>query len=254
MVSVPAQIVMDADEAADDPYLDFDIVAKNLGCDYFDNSQAELDCMRQVSWVQIEEFINRYNSTPEIAFTLYIPDEKYIFLNETSRYSEGKFAAGPAFRSDVAREHPDPNTTEVESSEAASDCLAADDIALRYAAGLDTYRYWYAGNFTNISPVPWLGAFHWTDLLMIFGTYNEDVGQISQLEVETSQTMQDFMLAFLKDANTVNVSVGWPLYEPDAPQGGMIIEFGMQVPAKNITGEYVDGACSNSSLTFPLDG
>lgn len=52
--------------------MDFDIVAKGLGCNYGDDTEAELECMRQVSWVQIEEYINRYNATPSIAFNKYI--------------------------------------------------------------------------------------------------------------------------------------------------------------------------------------
>lgn len=58
--------------ATKDPYLDFDIVAKALGCDYGDDSEAELNCMRTRSWVQIEEFVNRYQGTPAISFMQYV--------------------------------------------------------------------------------------------------------------------------------------------------------------------------------------
>jgi hypothetical protein len=63
---------------AGDVYEDFDIVAKGLGCNYGDDYDAELECMRQISWVQIEEYINRYNATPSIAFTNYLR-ESYQF-------------------------------------------------------------------------------------------------------------------------------------------------------------------------------
>lgn len=56
----------------DDPHLDFDIVAKALGCNYGDDAEAELNCMRMISWVQIEEYINRYQGTPPISFMEYI--------------------------------------------------------------------------------------------------------------------------------------------------------------------------------------
>lgn len=55
-----------------DPYVDFDIVAKALGCNYGDDAEAELNCMRTVSWVQIEEFINRYQGSTPISFMEYI--------------------------------------------------------------------------------------------------------------------------------------------------------------------------------------
>lgn len=30
----------------------------------------------------------------------------------------------------------------------------------RLLAGLTTYRYEYAGNFSNVSPLSWMGAYH----------------------------------------------------------------------------------------------
>ncbi|XHG03598.1 hypothetical protein AWENTII_006899 [Aspergillus wentii] len=238
---------------AGDVYQDFDIVAKGLGCNYGDDAEAELECMRQVSWVQIEEYINRYNNTPSIAFTNYIPDEKYIFSNETQRYAEGKVARGPSIRSDAAREFPDQNTTSVDVSEGVADCLALSDAKLRSSLGLDTYRYYWAGNFSNISPVPWLGAFHWTDLLMIFGTYGLDVGGITQLEVDTSATMQDFLLAFLKDPATLNTTVRWKAFDPYGVDGGYVLEFGNGTAVKNVTGNWLDAGCYNSSIAFRID-
>lgn len=131
-------------------------------------------------------------------------------------------------------------------------CTAYTDSILRSSLGLDTYRYMWAGNFSNISPVPYLGAFHWSDLLMIFGTYMTDKGNISELEVATSETMQDHILAFLKDSSTVSDTVGWPAFDADAPHGGFILEFGNQTTVKNITGDFLEGGCWNSSIPFPI--
>ena len=86
---------------------------------------------------------------------------------------------------------------------------------------------------------------------MLFGTYMLDVGEIPQLEVESSETMQDFLLAFLKDAT---VAKGWPKFDANATGGGLILEFGNGVPVKNVTGDYVDGSCWDSSATFPYYG
>lgn len=83
---------------------------------------------------------------------------------------------------------------------------------------------------------------------MIFGTYQEDVGVIPQLEVDTSATMQDYILAFLKDPATLNVTVGWSAFDADAPNGGTILEFGNGTTVQNITGDYLDGVCYNSSI------
>lgn len=89
---------------------------------------------------------------------------------------------------------------------------------------------------------------------MIFGTYEKDVGEISQLEIETSEAMQDYLLAFVKDANTVNVTVGWPKYDTNATDGGAIVEFGKDTAVQNLTGNYVDGSCWDSSISYPYYG
>lgn len=184
--------------------------------------------------------------------TILLADEKYIFSNESKRYLEGKVARGPAIRSDASREDASANTTSVMISEGEWDCRAAQDSALRKSLGLETYRYFWAGNFTNISPVDWLGAFHWSDLLMIFGTYREDVGEVPELEVKTSETMQDHILAFLKNPSTVNVTVGWPAFDADSPGGGQILEFGKGTPVRKVTGDWLDGGCYNSSIPFRI--
>ncbi|KAJ5274040.1 alpha/beta-hydrolase [Penicillium angulare] len=238
---------------AGDVYQDFDIVAKGLGCNYGDDADAELECMRQISWVQIEEYINRYNGTPSISFAEYLPDERYIFSDQASRYAEGKVAPGPSIRSDTAREDPSTNATDVSMNEGVSDCRALLDSERRESIGLDTYRYYWAGNFTNISPVPWLGAFHWTDLFMIFGTYHLDVGEVSQLEVDTSRTMQDFFLAYMKNSSTFS-TLGWPAFNASASDGGIVLEFGNGTTVKNITGGWLDAGCHNSSIPFRIDG
>ena len=89
---------------------------------------------------------------------------------------------------------------------------------------------------------------------MIFGTYVKNVGEISRLEIETSNVMQDYLLAFAKDPFTVSQTVGWPLFDPTRPDGGLIVEFGKEVPAKNITGRYLDGGCYDPSIPFQVDG
>ena len=81
---------------------------------------------------------------------------------------------------------------------------------------------------------------------MIFGTYPLDVGEIPQLEVETSQKMQDYILSFTKDPNSLP-SLGWPVFDSADSNGGMILEFGKDVAVKNITGDYLDAVCYNTS-------
>lgn len=242
-----------------EPYEPFDTLAKSMGCNYGDDYDAELECMRQQSWVEILETINNWNATPAIStFYLDIPDERYIFSNESARYEAGLVAPGPAIRSNAAAETSKAdNETATALAAQSFTCTTYDESLLRHSIGLDTYRYFWAGNFTNISPVYWIGALHWSDLLMLFGTYETDVGaggDIPGLEVQASQTIQDYFLAFLKDPSTVNTTVGWPAFDPTAAHGGQIVEFGKDVPSQIVTGDYIDGSCWNSSAVYPLHG
>ncbi|KAL4807023.1 alpha/beta-hydrolase [Aspergillus unguis] len=251
IISQPPSVTINLTET-EDVYADFDIVAKGLGCNYGDDDDAALECLRQVSFLQIEEYINRYNGTPSISFSNYIPDEKYIFANETERYLTGQVAGGPAIRSDASREMATADESKAMETEGEWICTAHDDSKLRASLGLETYRYEWAGNFSNISPVPYLGAFHWSDLLMIFGSYATDAGVISELEVATSETMQDYILAFLKDASTVSHTVGWPAFNASGVHGGTIVEFGNRTAVRNVTGDFIDGGCWDASLPFRI--
>ncbi|KAI1819482.1 Alpha/Beta hydrolase protein [Xylaria intraflava] len=88
-------------------------------------------------------------------------------------------------------------------------CTALQDAKLRAGVGATTYRYLYGGNFSNISPVPWLGAYHTADLPMIFGTYGLE-GPSSVFEEQVSQRMQDMFLDFIQDPAEGLKRAGWP--------------------------------------------
>lgn len=88
---------------------------------------------------------------------------------------------------------------------------------------------------------------------MIFGTYPLQVGDIPDLEVETSKAMQDHLLAFIKDADSLP-SIGWPKFDDQDADGGTILEFGVGVPVKNITGDYLDATCYNASAEARIWG
>ncbi|RMX86157.1 hypothetical protein D0869_03285 [Hortaea werneckii] len=222
--------------AESDLYNQFDTLSRALGCDYGDDYDAQINCMRQTSWVQISEFINEFNFEAGVPYNFahLPPDETYIFSNETDRYEKGL----------VASERPSPNATYGREIEISDLCYTLSDAVSRYNAGLDTYKYIWAGNFSNISPTPWLGAFHWTDLLMIMGTYPTDRAPgstISELEIDTSKVMQDYVLAFTRSPNSLP-SLGWPPFNPNATNGGLLLEFGNGTTVKNITGDYVFSA------------
>lgn len=82
----------------------------------------------------------------------------------------------------------------------------------RLTANRTTYRFIYSGNFTNVSPKPWIGAYHGSELPMIFGTHPLN-GESTPFEIEVSEAMQDAYVAFARDPETGLEEVEWPAYE-----------------------------------------
>lgn len=88
---------------------------------------------------------------------------------------------------------------------------------------------------------------------MIFGTYMLDVGTVSDLEVSTSEAMQDLFLAYLKSPSSLS-DMGWPAYDSSTDTEGIIKEFGNVTATRNVTGSWLDAGCYNSSIPMRIDG
>lgn len=169
--------VHDVTGRVDTDHTNFTFVAKNVGCDSPENATQELQCMQKKDYDEIINFMGQYqdNSTlnnpgqPSISFSP-VPDEKIVFRNITERYSSGKVTKAPMIYSSVANEGgslspfpaDDPsrgvNQTVANSITIRTLCGAANSSILRNSIDLPTYRYQYAGNWTNQDPLPWMGA------------------------------------------------------------------------------------------------
>ncbi|KAI0145174.1 Alpha/Beta hydrolase protein [Xylariaceae sp. FL1272] len=88
-------------------------------------------------------------------------------------------------------------------------CAVKQGIQLRTQVGATTYQALYGGNFTDVSPAPWLGAYHTADLPMVFGTYGIE-GPSTDFEASLSVRMQDLYLEFIKDPENGLKNAGWP--------------------------------------------
>ena len=266
----------------------FTFVAKALGCDFCD-AKLELECMRRVPMPRIENFIGQYqdNSTllntsqPAIAFTrqgilkpapINLPkltppaDNHTFFTNYTTLYQTSHIAPLPKIIGNCAREasplvpYPIDNLTSGPSEDLiytrtlSTVCAAHNTSVIRAQSDLSTYRYEWAGNFSNIAPVPWLGAYHYSDLYMIFGTYLIAPGEISELETKTSEKMQDLFLDFVTDPMGLETNGGWPMYmarDSGEGGGGKIARFGADGEVvQYVSGKTVEGACWNSSVVY----
>ncbi|KAI7601024.1 acetylcholinesterase [Hortaea werneckii] len=259
--------------SADWDHTNFTFVAKNVGCDFPMNSTKELECMQQVDYNDIINFMGQYqdNSTlvdpdqPGIRFSA-IPDEKIVFANYTERYLTGKVAKAPMIYSSAANEggslapYPvdnpleGPNQTVANSITERILCGAANSSIQRDRIGLTTYRYQYAGNWTNQDPLPWMGAFHSSDLVMLFGSYAVGQGPPKEeLEGETSRVMEDYLLAFIKDPYNGPPSMGWVPFNTSAENQGTMLRFGADGKAvQNVSASDVEAVCSGSGPYNPF--
>lgn len=189
-------------------------------------------------------------------------DNRFVFPDYPARYSSGKIAKIPKMIGTTAREaaplvpYPVNNVTAgpseqpITSRTLATVCAAYNTSVYRDEADLATYRYEWAGNFTNIAPVPWLGAYHYSDLYMFFGTYPIAPGPIPEFEVETANKMQDLLYDFINDPSSLPAN-GWPEYQATDSDGGKLARFGADGKVLQlVNGNEVEGACHLPGYTY----
>ncbi|CAM1506983.1 Fc.00g066240.m01.CDS01 [Cosmosporella sp. VM-42] len=238
-------------KSSDYEHTNFTYIAQQMGCDFPKDPAAELKCMQQVAYPQLVNFISTYNGTKKLMFGP-IADGNMCFSNYTQRAAEGKMARIPAIISNCAKETaslsgwpedpeagPDPDAI-LNTTLKTWGCTTADACKLRDEVGAPTYRCQFAGNFSNLAQLPWMGAFHASDLFMNFGTY-ELPGNATQYEADVSRVMQDYIFAFASDPVSGPKSIGWEPYH----YGLNVIRFGGsdEVVARNVSGFEIDGAC-----------
>ncbi|KAI8626238.1 carboxylesterase [Xylariaceae sp. FL1651] len=236
----------------------FSFVAKKLGCDFAEDAEAELECMQQVPVSLISNFVGHYgdNHTKPLLFFRPTADDKIIYKNYTERALKGLISKIPALISDTSNEQSSliaypvnnlsagPNKTDVDMG-TLSDfiCPAYNASNVRADNNLTTYRYQYVGNYSNLTPYPWMGAYHGADIPMIFGNYNLS-GGATDFERKVAEKMQDYVIAFLADPQNGLANLGW--LPSDASKGGdeQMVRFGAEESIiKNISSFEVDSAC-----------
>lgn len=248
-----------ADASPDPRYSNFTFVARSVGCDFPDDGDAEMACMRALPVNRIVNFVGEYQdngTAPALTFKP-VDDGRTAFGNYTARaLDQGALARVPALISTTANEEASlwaypvqdvaagPNMTAVdEATVSVFVCLAANATDARAALGITAYRYQYAGNFTNLTPLPWLGAYHASDIPMLMGTY-ELPGPATAFETSVAETMQDYLLAFIEDPENGLREKGWAPHTQRVSQGGEMMRFALgDKVAVNASASVVDFAC-----------
>ncbi|KAF2162947.1 hypothetical protein M409DRAFT_26800 [Zasmidium cellare ATCC 36951] len=199
----------------------FTYIANKLNCS--GDTQQLLACMRTIPASVLNDIAHQYEANTTF---LPIPDQTLVFANYTQQLLQGKIANLTAIigtnRNEGERQldrnlDPNgPNRTQAEQYTIENFvCPAAIEAKSRHAIGLPTYRYEYIGNFTNLSPLSWMGAYHGSHILMLFGTSGSKeghplTGMSTPFQLGLASYMQDMWRAFAYDPTSL-VAYGWPL-------------------------------------------
>lgn len=241
----------------------FTHVAKELGCNFPDDPEAEVECMQQVPVNLITNFVGHYGDNHKTPYLFFRPiaDEKIIFKNYTKRAEDGLISKVPALITDTSNEQSSlitypvgnliagPNKTEVDKGTLGEFiCPAYNASNVRALNDLTTYRYQYTGNYSNLTPFSWMGAYHGADLPMIFGSYNL-TGGATPFQQQVAETMQDYVFAFLADPENGVKNLGYSSSNTASGGDGPMVRFSAgDVIIENISSSDVDVACLGIGL------
>lgn len=137
-------------------------------------------------------------------------------------------------------------------------CPATATVRWRTALGLPSFRFIYASNFTSVSPRPWEGAYHCSELPLIFGSYlqynteREPGGIAPNLMNETSHAMQDAYLALLRGgADALTNETGWEPYTLGSDYARL---FGQEFAVQNWNISFMEEQCIGVEYKYFISG
>ncbi|KAK5130472.1 hypothetical protein LTR08_001994 [Meristemomyces frigidus] len=247
-----------ASASFDTGHTNFTHVAVSVGCEY---ATSQLECMRGVPWQTLEGVL----AADSTLVFLPIIDEKILFENYVERYAMGAVSSVPAIIGTNQHEllalvpqtglNTPFNATEfmdfgTEYDRTANATFLCDSAVrtslLRHSKNNDssssnrrltTYRYRYDGNFPNVSPKTYPGAYHAAELPLLFGTAGKYQGASTAYEEEVGRRMQDLWLAFAKDPQNGLRDAGWGSYA----EGKAVLLGGANAPMVQVEVGEIDG-------------
>ncbi|KAK4033719.1 Alpha/Beta hydrolase protein [Parachaetomium inaequale] len=243
----------------DPAHSNFTFVASHFGCDSTSPAE-ELACMRKVDAFAIADFVDGYidAGTAPPLFISAVIDGHTVFDNYAALAQAGKVARLPALIGSNAQD----GVLFVPYSPDGVDEALADQTMMTYffcptyqaararvaahAGDVPVYRYVYAGNFSNVSPRGWMGAYHGAEMPLVFGTHPLFRGNSTELEYATGYAMQDTWLRFVATAGEEMAVEGWDAR--DGVDGGRVVEFGNGVPARLMDTAELEKQCREMGL------
>ncbi|KAL4917341.1 Alpha/Beta hydrolase protein [Aspergillus aurantiobrunneus] len=205
-------------ENTDQAHRNWNQLSTAVGCG---SGTQSLPCMRQAPFEKIVGAVasGSYSFTPVADNRTFFSD--YVTSARSRRQARLPTLGGineREFSASLPLDQPSVNETQVISDVYNMfSCPLYEAIGLRLQQHIPTWRYVYHGNFTNLSPTPWLGAYHSAEIPMLFGTYNMTnlPPRPASNEIEVSKYLQGAWVAFAKDPHKGLYNYGWPQFSFD---------------------------------------
>ncbi|KAK0390502.1 hypothetical protein NLU13_0006 [Sarocladium strictum] len=225
----------------------FSTFANSFGCGRREPKE-QLACLQRVDAKDIQQTLSFGNTGARFAPGA---DNVTAFANYTERISKGLIANLPMITGSNTNEGAGFGTFnasglspgQYQTGLNAITCPVAREVSNRDKFGQVTYRYLYGGNFSNISPRPWIGATHSAELPLLFGTHYEYRGNSTAFEWEVADLMQALWLSFARDPSKrpTDGAFTWPKYQAESKT---LVEFAIDdVAASLASREVVDSEC-----------
>ncbi|TVY59708.1 Cocaine esterase [Lachnellula suecica] len=201
---------------------------------------TSVDCLRNVSWQSIEAYLSKHATLQFLQFPA-VPDERIVFSNYTPRYAAGAFSSVPAIILNNQYELNALNYTEEQKQTGdKSFCISSAAASqFREAQNRTTYRFYNTGNFSNLSPPDYTGAYHASELPLIMGTAGKYHGASTEFEDLVSEKLQDLWLDFARDPESGLRKAGWGSYK----DGKALLIGEGNVAVQEMEISALDGAC-----------
>ncbi|EAU87681.1 carboxylesterase [Coprinopsis cinerea okayama7 len=240
-------------------------VADAVGCGNT-ATPAQFTCMQGKPW---QDLVNAANAANIIFFKI-VTDEILVFSDYEDRLEAGNLLQVPTMIGNVIHEanaltvgmnlqfrgnSPPFLTTVIGeiSSFVGGVCATSREAALRFDAGIPTWRYRYEAIFHEITTRSDLGAFHGSDIPAVFGSYDFITSSPSTNLVQLSNYFQGAWVEFVKNPATGLTTYGWPEYDPS---DDTLVRVGDR---ENLTGAFLydphllDATCSDVSTLMTLN-
>ncbi|KAF1976313.1 alpha/beta-hydrolase [Bimuria novae-zelandiae CBS 107.79] len=200
-------------------------------------------CKQSKPATDIISVYNKYNATLNNGQSLSFgptADDEVIFSNYTDRQQRGLFAQLPTIYSSNNAEGssilpftpdgPPGGQTAIDAfTKNFVTCSTANSALARKTFDVPVWRVRYFGEWPNLNPFDWMGAYHSADIPMVFD------------EKATSKCYQGAWIVFAKDPVNGLVQYGWPTYDPEADT---LVKLGNRsVEAVFARGDLFDAGC-----------